>query len=48
MVALPVIELEKFPVSTGQGPDVTSNVPFIEVVVAVALKEAVPNPTIFA
>ena len=48
MVALPVIELEKFPVSTVQDSDVTSNVPLIEEGVTVALKEAVPDPAIFA
>jgi len=48
MFTLPVIEVATVQVSPAQGPDVTSNVPFIEVSVQLALKEAVSDPvTIF-
>jgi len=40
----PVIEVETVPVSPVQDPDVTSSVPFIEVEVQLALKEAVSVP----
>ena len=48
MVPLPVIEDVKFPVTPAQSPDVNSRVPFIEVEVALALKEAAADPSIIA
>lgn len=50
MVALPaeVLEVEKFPVFPAQDPDVNCNVPSIEEEVQVALKDAAPDPVIFA
>jgi hypothetical protein len=48
MVALPVIEVEKFPLSPSQDPDANCNVPFIEEEVTLALKEAVSAPVIVA
>lgn len=49
-VAFPVVILaEKWPETTAQGPDVTSNIPLIEVDVGKeAVKEAAPDPVIFA
>ena len=45
----PVLEVEKGPETTAQGPDVTSNIPLIEVDVGKeAEKEAAPDPVIFA
>lgn len=52
MVMPPVMEVEKGPETTAQGPDVTSNIPFIEVGVGIGVHEAVteaaPDPEIFA
>ena len=44
MIALPVIEIVKFHINPAQGPDIISNVPFIEVDVQLALKEAISYP----
>ena len=45
----PVLEVEKGPETTAQGPDVTSKIPFIELGVGKeAVKEAVPDPVTFA
>ena len=44
MIALPVIEIVKFHINPAQGPDIISNVPFIEVEVQLALKEAISDP----
>ena len=44
MVAFVVAVIETFPVSPAQGPDVTCSVPFIEVEVQLALKEATSDP----
>jgi hypothetical protein len=40
----PVIEVVKIPITPAQFPDVISSVPFIEVEVQLALKEAVSVP----
>ena len=48
MVALPVIELEKFMIFPVQDPDLISSVPFIEEEVKLALKEAVSDPVMVA
>ena len=44
MVAFVVTVIETFPVSPVQGPDVTRSVPFIEVEVQLAMKEAISDP----
>ena len=44
MVAFVVTVAETFPVFPAQSPDVTCSVPFIEVEVQLALKEALSDP----